>query len=74
MQKNKSNAIVQDNSNINIIAIEKFNTCKFRSKDEIISSSCCSSSKMLAFKCELKNIYPLSSTKHCLSCDKFKYN
>jgi hypothetical protein len=75
MQKNSLPPPVINNYNpLNEEALNKFNNCIHRSLDEIVSKSCCSTQQTYAFKCELKNIYPLSMDMHCLSCDQFKAN
>jgi hypothetical protein len=48
----------------------KFENCKYRSKRQLIKTSCCSK-KISAFKCLKKNIIPLSPIKHCLTCEDF---
>lgn len=51
--------------------IKKFETCKYRSTDEIIKPSCCSSGKIIGFRCELKNIYPVSFATDCKNCSDY---
>jgi hypothetical protein len=68
---NKIKPIIQNHSQYNEDALKKIETCKFRSKDLIFKQSCCSSGYTNAFKCNLKNIYPLSFSEHCKDCPDY---
>jgi hypothetical protein len=57
--------------NNQIIDFSKFEKCIFRSKRQLIKKSCCSGSKIFGFKCEKKNISPLSPIQHCSNCKEF---
>jgi len=75
MQKNSLPPPVINNYNlVNEEALNKFNNCLYRSTNEIVSKSCCSTQQTDGFKCELKDIYPLLMEKHCLNCEEFKTN
>src|SRR5882724_9414462 len=51
---------------------EKFNTCQYKSNEEvsIIKKTCCSSHIINGFKCEKLGIHPLSS-KNCEGCNQY---
>lgn len=67
-----NNTIIVNSNPVNQIAITKFETCSFRSKNKITKVSCCSANNVSGFKCNLRNIFPLSYTAHCEKCDKYQ--
>jgi hypothetical protein len=64
--------VTSNNGPTNQLAISKFETCSFRSLKQITKVSCCSTNNISGYKCELRNIFPLSYINHCEKCDKYR--
>lgn len=65
-------SVVVNNNDINHLAIRKFETCIFRSKDRLAKKSCCTASNTVGFSCEKRNIFPLSYLSHCDKCTEYQ--
>ena len=72
MQKNNINPNIINFNKFSSIGLDRFNKCKHRSINPIITSSCCSTKKSLNFKCQLKEIFPLCYDKDCSGCDTYE--
>jgi len=69
----KSTGIIIQNANpTSQLGISKFETCSFRTDNKIIKKSCCSTNNVSGYKCNLRNIFPLSYIQHCEKCDKYQ--
>jgi hypothetical protein len=64
------NFVFQSFSNTDKDAIEKFETCKFRSSNQLTKVSCCSGN-ITGFRCTKLNIYPLSFKDNCKDCSQY---
>jgi hypothetical protein len=66
-------SIAQDNNPTHELGISKFETCLFRTSEKITKQSCCSMNNVSGYKCNLRNIFPLSYIQHCEKCDKYEH-
>jgi hypothetical protein len=61
---------IHDYSDNNEEAIAKLETCQYRS-ELIEKTACCSSSKIIGFRCNKKDIFPVSFSVDCKNCTDY---